>query len=311
MRNSIILIIILSLVGTVGIPSTPIQAQDDTITQIAEAYRNQVNWTTYHANASTRLQMAYSLEAGEIRFEQADTTIVDIDADYDVDNEAISGALNTTETRRISTGGRNATVLNAFADVDLVSIANIIYVQGEISEADSEYDVTEWTLLDTDEISLDIEELTDYARFRDGAALADIIEEIGVIVDEDTVNIRQYDNDLNYYLIEIDAQAGIEVLNIDLATLFSPVLENEFVADEVFWAAVFENSELVLGVFVDSENGALVAENLILSVGVELNESDITATGEEILLVVDYSYEWSSLYTAVNEIVDITAPIRE
>lgn len=308
MRNQIIVFIILSFL-IVGGHSTPLHAQNDTLTQVADAYRNQVNWTTYHANASTRLQMAFSLEAGEIRFEQADTTIVNIDATYDTVNDSIEGRLDTTLTQRISAGGRDANVLNAFADINLVSMGDTIYVLGEIGDTETDYSVDEWTVLDTDEVALDIDKLTDYANFRDVEALADIIEETGVVVDSDTVNIRQYENDLTYYLIQIDVQAGLEVLNIDFEALLAPALENEFVEETVFWERVFENSELILGVFLDSESGALVAENIVLAVNVEMNETDITATGEEILLVVDYSYEWSNLYTAVNEPVEIVTPV--
>lgn len=307
MQKKIIILTILSFI-VLSTFSTPAYAQDDDLTAVATAYRNQAGWTTYRASASTRLQMAFSLEAGEIRFEQADTTVVNFDASYDLPNDALAGILETTLSQRVSAGGRDATVLNSFANVNVIYVDDTVYVQGEISDSESDYNTTSWDVLDSDVVSLDVAGLIDNSDFRDVEAFADVIEETGTIVSTETVNIRQYDNDLIYYRIEIDAEAGLEVLNIDFENLLVPALENEFVEEDVFWERAFENSELQLGVFLDSETGALVAENIILTVNVQMDETDMPSAQEDIQLVVDYSYEWSNLYSEVNEAVSIAAP---
>ncbi len=308
MQKKIIAIIILLSLMVFSVPVSPLYAQDNDLTQIANAYRNQVNWTTYHASASTRQQMAFSLEAGEIRFEQADTTISNLDASYDLSNGALAGTLESTISQRVSAGGRDATVLDSSANVAVINVDDTIYIQGEISDAENDYNTPSWAVLDPDATSFDIADLIDNSDFRDVEAFADVIEETGTIVSSETVNIRQYDNDLTYYLIELDTEAGLEVLNIDFENLLVPALENEFVEEAVFWERAYENSELRLGVFLDSETGALVAENIILTVNVQMDETDMPSAQEEILLVVDYSYEWSNLYTAVNEPVTISEP---
>jgi hypothetical protein len=287
-------------------------AQDD-MDIILSAYQERADWETYHGQVSSRLQTAFNLEVGELRFELADTIVRYFDADYVTDDQAAAGTLTETQTTRTSAGGRNANTFQSDLEVEVVGLAGDIYVRGQWSFASNEGTQSlTWdefnALEDTQLESNAPRDMADFKEFRDLRLWLETLETSGVILEQNLVNIRQYPNDLIYYQVQVDALAGIDALNIDLAARFAAILENEIVAEDVFLQAVDENAELIVGVFIDPTNGQLVAENLSLLINLELAGEDLLTGDEDSGLSVDYAYEWSVLYSEVNTPLVIENP---
>lgn len=294
-----------------------VQAQDNPLEAVVNAYRAYDEWETYTSQSSTHLQLALSLEVGDTRLNITDSNVIYFDAAHEIATEAVSGTYEQKQSSRISKNDDTPQTSTIDAEANLIGVDGNIYIKGEASVTTDVVNATSnvvWAELDqsSDDAfnALDLASVTDFNDFRNNEALIELIDDAESIDGPVTTTVRGIVGDVEIYRLSLDAEQGIEALNLDLEALFAPILDEGVVDGDVFFASLLENSTLELTVYLNAEGG-LVGENLKLTMALALGADQLIDAPAGSFLAVEYSLEDSRLYSNVNESVEIEVPELE
>ncbi|MCI0711807.1 MAG: hypothetical protein L0154_16750 [Chloroflexi bacterium] len=281
-----------------------VQAQDGNLEDVIAAYEGYAGWTSYAAQSSVRMQLAYSLNTQDESFSRTQSTLRGFDALYDVGSSSVEGEFTEQQTGRVITGRSVSRPSELSATLDVIGIDGTVYVAGEMERDADSISMDEFAEAGDEFEMLRLDEFADFSEFRDINEMIALLEDTGSVVSVERTTTRQYEGELMVYELAVDVEQALEVLGIDLQAQFAQLLEHDAIDDQALLEAMAENTDLSMTVFLDAETGALVAENIILLINIEW-ENDQIAGGS---LFIEYSSDYLVRYDAINQPVDIVVP---
>lgn len=294
---------IVLIVAVIFILVPVVQAQDDGLDRVIAAYESYADWTSYAAQSTIRVQLAYSLESEDESVSRTDSILREFDGQYDVEASGVKGTFSEKSTGRII-GQDETRPSELTAMLDVIGLDGTVYVAGDIERDSEEISIDEPTEAGRNLNALNLEQFADFSEFRNIEKFIEVIQETGSVASVQTAITRQYDGELEVFVIVADAEQTIEALNLNLNAQFADLLDQDAIDREALLDAMAENADLLMSVFLDAQTGALVAENIILLINVEW-EDDQIANGS---LLIEYSYDYLVLYDEINVPVEITEP---
>ena len=294
---------LLLIIAAMFILAPVVQAQDDLDSVIA-AYEGYAGWASYAAQTSVRTQVAYSLNTEDETFSRTDSTLRGFDAVYDVGSSSVEGEFTESQTGRVVTGRSVSRPSELSATLDVIGVDGTVYVAGDMEHDTDSLSMDEFEEARDELQMLPLDEFADFGEFRDINEIIALLEETGSVVSVRRTTTRQYEGELMVYELEVDVERALEVLNIDLQAQFAQLLGNDAIDSQDLLAAMVENADLLMTVFLDAENGTLVGENVNLLINIDWENDQI----DDGSLFIEYSYDYLVRYDAINQPVEILVP---
>jgi hypothetical protein len=291
-------------------------AQQASLEQIIETYNRTAGWETYTAQTSEAFNVAFSLDmgTGADPYGYTDNIRRSFDSAYNLPQRAAQGAFTLTQTLRETSGRQTISSKTVRAAFDLVGVEGRVYVSGSRTATPGDgqdLDFPDFIQLDEDVIeqlgSIRLQRWVDFDLIRSLQDTVELLETATDVSSAEVVSLRQYEGQVQVYQIEVDPIQGIETLSIDVDGVLNNPALNGVVNRDVFYELLPDNSTLTVNVYLDVESGALVGEQMVLSIGMELSGDGLVNAARGVF-TLQLDFDSAVLYLNINQPVMIEEP---